>query len=455
VLAVLTPEESARLDAASPEPVEVLMERAGMAVALAAAEMGAGYSTRVTVLVGPGNNGGDGYVAARHLARRGAHVEIRPLAPPKSAGCRWAASTARLWRVPVVDLDDPVRADLVVDAVFGGGFRGQPPASLERWFDLDVPVLAVDVPTGLDPATGLVEGRSFDADVTVTFHTLFPGHLLGEGPDRCGRVQVADIGLPPGFPYLLVAEESDCPRPARARIAHKWSAGSVLVVGGSPGMVGAAVMAARSALSFGAGAVGLATPDRRLAQELAPEVLAYELDDLPDRYRVVVVGPGLAAGNDDLVKRVLGSGALVVADAGAFDTLDPGVLASVEAPLVLTPHAGEFGRLARAEAGPEEARAFAAATGTVLLLKGNPTFVTDGATPVVVTSGGPELASIGTGDVLAGMVAALLARGVAPAPAAWSAAYWHGVAAADLAGSGAVTAHRLVDHVGRFAWGDG
>jgi NAD(P)H-hydrate epimerase len=283
----------------------------------------------------------------------------------------------------------------------------------------------------------------------MTFGALKTGHILGEGPDRCGVVNVANIGLPEGNAELLVTEEIDATRPARPRTAHKWSAGSVLVVGGSPGMTGAAILAGRAALNFGAGAVGLAVPDAAAAtaSASAPELLHYPIDDLPTRYQVLVIGPGLGLEQADLAAKLIAdwSGPMVI-DADALAALDS------QRPLpnrsaVLTPHAGEFERLAGTASTYQAARALAEALEATVLLKGNPTFVTDGTTPWVIDTGGPELATIGTGDVLSGMLGALLARGLSPLEAARSAAYWHGRAGAELASRRTVTATALAEHV--------
>jgi hydroxyethylthiazole kinase-like uncharacterized protein yjeF len=261
-----------------------------------------------------------------------------------------------------------------------------------------------------------------------------------------------------GEPAMGVAEEADAIRPARARNAHKWNAGAVLVVGGSTGMVGASVMAGRSALRFGAGAVVVASPRSDLVTAAAPELLARPIDGIEsdlDRFDVVIAGPGLAEPDREAALPILRKATRVVLDAGALDG------ASIEAArdgggdVVATPHAGEFQRLAGVAAGVESARSFAAETGSTVLLKGSPTVVTDGAMPILVRTGGPELASIGTGDVLAGMIGALWARGSTAQQAAVSAAYWHGVAGADLAVSSTVTADALAMHVARFAFTDG
>jgi ADP-dependent NAD(P)H-hydrate dehydratase / NAD(P)H-hydrate epimerase len=452
MIPVVTAAEAGRMDERATDPVDVLMERAGLAVALGAVDLGAGYGSRVVILCGPGNNGGDGYVASRFLKERGVGVSVQALSEPRTEAARVAAARARRAGVPVGELQAPGEADLVIDAVFGGGFRRGLPEGLAPWMMSGAPVLAVDVPTGVDPDTGEVgpEG-SFHAERTVTFGALKPGHVVAPGADVCGRVTVIDIGLGPGDPILMVAEEEDCLLPARPRRAHKWSAGAVLIVGGSTGMVGAAVLAGRAALHFGAGAVGVASPEPEAVATLGPELLTPSLESLGDllaRYDVVVVGPGLGE-HPDVVEAVLSGADRVVADADAIQSVPS--LASSVGDVVITPHAGEFARLTDEAAGPDSARRVAEAIGGVVLLKGSPTFVTDGGAPWVVRTGGPELATIGTGDVLAGMIAALWARGLEPAAAARSAAYWHGVAAADLDTETTVTADRLAEHVGLYS----
>ena len=455
---VITPLEAGRLDQNSTVPIGTLMERAGRAVALAAVEMGAAYGTRVSVLAGPGNNGGDGYVAARLLRERGVGVEILALSEPKTDAAITAMSRARAGGVPISALGSPHGTDLVIDALFGGGFRAGIPRPVNDWIDTPWPVLAVDIPTGLDPASGDIADGAFRATRTVTFHAHKVGHVIGKGPDVCGVVTVADIGLEGGDPELLLTEEIDAPRPSRSRTAHKWSAGSVLVVGGGPGMTGAALLAGKAALGFGAGAVGVAVPPEAatIAAAAAPELLHYPMDDLPIRYDVLVIGPGLGTGHTDLVRKILSSweGPMVI-DADALAAIAPARVVGDDAisprsRTVITPHAGEFERVTGQAPSYPGARELGRRMGATVLLKGNPTFVTDGGTPWLVNSGGPELATIGTGDVLAGMTAALLAAGQDPVEAGRSAAYWHGRAGADLARTRVVTALRLVDEIGKF-----
>ena len=455
---IILPTEAARLDQDSTVPIDVLMERAGRAVALAAAGMGARYGTKVTVLAGPGNNGGDGYVAARLLRERGAGVEILALAEPGTEPARNARSRARAAGVPISDLRSPHPTDLAIDALFGGGFRSGMPRLVNEWIDTAPSVLAVDVPTGLDPASGAIAEKAFRATRTVTFHALKVGHMIGSGPNVCGIVTVADIGLKDGDPELLLTEEADAPRPTRSRTAHKWSAGSVLIVGGSPGMTGAAVLAGKAALGFGAGAVGLAVPEEAadVAAAAAPELLHYSIDDLPMRYDVLVIGPGLGTERADLVTKTLSTweGPMVI-DADALAAIAPGSALGDQATglssrTVLTPHGGEFERLTGRAPSYSGARELANRIGATVLLKGNPTFVTDGGVPWLVNTGGPELATIGTGDVLAGMTAALLAGSHDPLVAARAAAFWHGRAGAHLARTRIVTAIRLVEEIGVF-----
>ncbi|MFP4554954.1 MAG: NAD(P)H-hydrate dehydratase, partial [Actinomycetota bacterium] len=433
---VVTAEEYRRVDRAYEGDLIRAMDRAGHAVSVAAARRGAGYGTSVAVLAGPGNNGGDGYVAARYLKARGADVRIHALTEPKTTEAQDAATKSASAGVPVVPLGDVTAADVVIDALFGGGARRGLPDEVVAWMDTVAPVMAVDYPTGLDPDTGSVTDRAFRVVETVTFGSLKTGHVLKDGPDHCGDITVVDIGIHGGEPSLYVAEKQDARRPPRARKVHKWSAGAVLVLGGSPGLLGASVLAARAALGFGAGTVYIGTARLDEIQQVAPEIPAISVEDAADRldrFDVVVAGPGLAEEDAELVEPVLADATRAVLDAGG---LTPRALAAAKkggGDVVVTPHDGEFSGIAGVGPGTYAVRALAVREGIVVLRKGSPTMISDGGLPVLVNTGGPELATIGTGDVLAGMIAALWARGLQPGEAAISAAYWHGVAGRELA----------------------
>ncbi len=466
---VITPEESARLDAAAAESLEVLMERAGLGVALAAVEMGAGYGSKVIVLSGPGNNGGDGYVAARHLRRRGVEVEVRAFGFPKGdySPARRAAASAVVAGVRVVPIGAPEPADLIIDALFGSGFRGSLPHEIVPWTDHPAPVLAVDLASGLDGRFGSVAGAVFSAATTVTFDAAKVGHYLGAGPTHTGRLSVIPIGLPKPDPEFTMCDSDDAPVPTRGHDAHKWSAGSVAVVGGSSGLVGAAVMASEAALRFGAGAVRLIVPAglRGEAATGHPGIMTMGIGGVDSfgptdvgpilealgRFDVLVLGPGIGKGRGTLIEALLDRwDRPLVLDADGISGANVAAITARQAPTILTPHAGEFERLTGSTAAPQAAFEFAESTGTVVLLKGSPTFI-GGAKRWAVDSGGPELATIGTGDVLAGMIGALVARGLDPEVAARSAAYRHGLAGSHLAGVTSVTAMGLLEVIGRWA----
>jgi NAD(P)H-hydrate epimerase len=345
-------------------------------------------------------------------------------------------------------------ADLVIDAAFGSGFRDE-----WRWPDAEgARVLAVDVPTGLDGVTGVADEHVRRADATVTFGAPCPGHLLNDGPGLVGDLHVVDIGLDMGPPSINMVEGTDVGDwvPARARDAHKWAAG-VRVVAGSPGMTGAAHLAAASALRAGSGMVVVSSPgietdapleavDRRLpAFDWADAVLA----DLY-RYHALVLGPGLGREEytmPSVVATVRDALVPVVVDGDGLFALswneagNPGFLVDRDVPTVLTPHDGEFGLLVGRRPGPDRigaAHHLVEVTGAVVLLKGPTTVVAapDGRT-FLVDKGSERLATAGTGDVLAGLVGAFLAVGT-PAPEAAAAAAWVHAEAATLTGPGMV-----------------
>lgn len=462
MIPVFTAGQSRLQDEATEAPVEVLVGRAGAAVAGAAVRLGAGYGMRTAVLAGPGNNGADGYEAAGVLSRRGLWVDVYPFLEPRTPAAVWARERAVAAGAALRSPDAPRPAGVVVDALFGGGFRGELP-DLSFWRSAGGGRLAADVPSGLDADTGRAAAGTLPAAATVTFGGLRVGHLLGDGPDLCGEVRAVDIGLAETEPELRLCEEGDAPLPVRSRTAHKWSAGSVLVVGGSQGLDGAATLTARAALRAGAGAVMIACPPTVEEKVRAPEIMTRatgagpylgpeclpEVLELATRFDVLVLGPGLGA-TEETAKFMTGllqswEGPLL-ADADALNALEGPDMLKRRSPTIITPHAGEFQRLTGVRAGYLAATTLAERTGAVVLLKGNPTFVI-GEQRWVITEGGPELATIGTGDILAGMIAAFWSAGQAPETAARSAAFWHARSAARLAQTQTPTADALADHL--------
>jgi len=469
---VLTASGSTELDEASTTPQGILMDRAGLAVALAATEMGVAYGDRVVVLTGAGNNGGDGYVAAHYLAKRGVDVTVHPFAPPAGELGRAAAERAVRSGAKIRPWPDTVATPaLVIDALFGVGFHGRLHDRILPWTRVGAPVLSVDIPSGVDATTGEVDGAAFRATRTVTFHALKVGHLLGVGNELSGVVTVADIGLSGENALFSIADESDAVPPARSRNAHKWSVGSVMVVGGSPGMTGAAGLAAQAAIQFGAGAAAVAVnagnqhdyvPFPDLLRPVLGEHDQWTSADVStvleaaSRFDVLVIGPGLEGCDEFVAQLMERRGGSVLLDAGGLRI--PGVievLAQRSGETLVTPHAGEFLAMTNEPGTHESAARLAKETASTVLLKGSPTFIASppgaGGDLVAVTTPGPELATIGTGDVLAGMIAARWASGFDVATAALSATYWHGVAGAELAKTCTVTAGGLLTEIGR--WG--
>ncbi len=427
MLPVVTPEEMRVIDTWAPESTEVLIARAGAAVARAAVEMlGGTYGRRVVVIAGKGNNGADGRHAAQILAARGVRVRVLAAA-----------------RVPR-SLDG---ADLVIDAAYGTGFRG-------TWTPPQVgaaAVLAVDIPSGVDALTGETLGDVIRADRTVTFAALKPGLLLAPGSAACGEVQLADIGLSVDDARTHLVEQIDVAGwwPTRSPVAHKWSA-ALRVIAGSPNMTGAALLCSHAAMRTAAGIVHLSVPGQvvpgaplEVVQRALPRVdwVGDALHSL-DRFAAVVIGPGLGREENTVAdtRRFVAEAPLpAVIDGDALFALawnSEGAAALLRrrtAPTVLTPHDGEFKVLTGAPPSADRlaaARRLATDTGCVVLLKGPATVVAEprGAT-LVVTTGDARLATAGTGDVLAGMLGSLLAAGVAPFHAAAAAAWVHGRAA--------------------------
>lgn len=433
---VLTVEEMRAADAAAMRTVthEALVARAGLAAALAATRLlGRVYGSRVVAVCGPGANGEDGRVAARHLAARGARVEVLDLKElgPRLEGC-----------------------DLVVDAAFGTGLS-RPWEAPE--VDPGTPVLAVDVPSGVDPDTGSVAGRSLPAVATVAMGGLKRGHLVGQGAVLCGDVEVAPLGIDARGAAAALVEDADLSSIAPLeRDGHKWRR-ALVVVAGSPSMLGAPSLVCDAALCAQAGMVLWCGPEVPTTQaapvpvevvriDAATELVAPTLEAMR-RARAAVLGPGLgrdegiAAMLNELVER---SDVPIVLDADALHLVAPEALHARQsrgaAPVVLTPHDGEYAALMGAAPGPDRfaaARAAAERTGCTVLLKGPTTVVAtasppDGVAPLLCVRAPADLATPGTGDVLAGVVGALLARGTPAHLAAALGAHLHAAAARAL-----------------------
>ena len=425
---IVTPAEMAAIDRCAPEPVDVLIGRAGSAVARAAIRMmGGTYGRRVVVVAGKGNNGNDGRNAAVKLRARGVRVIVidAASAPETLPEC-----------------------DLVIDAAYGTGFAGT--------YDAPAPcagslVLAVDIPSGVDGLTGIAAGRVLPADETVTFAALKPGLLFADGIALSGRCRVADIGLPvegrSPRADLIGADFVGRWLPDRLLHANKWES-AVWIVAGSPGMGGAAALCSAAAARAGAGYVRISTPGGAAA-DLPLESVRVDVPAAgwaPDvvaglgRFGALVIGNGLGTTDEarDNIRQVVaaaaGRGLPTVVDADGLTALGVEASRFVGPSTVLTPHDREYARLAGHAPGPDRiaaARELAATTGAVVLLKGGATVIASPDGDVLVSAEGDQrLATAGTGDVLAGIIGALLACGVDPFRAAASGAFIHGRAAA-------------------------
>lgn len=449
-----------------------LMERAGAAVAAATSrhlpDRGA-----VRILCGPGNNGGDGFVAARLLKEAGFGVSLGLLGDPAALKGdaaanrdRWDGCIDRLETDSEIQMD----ADSVVDALFGAGLArdlaGVGAACLRSWQNRGVPIVAVDMPSGVHGDTGLVMGYAPSVRETVTFCRAKPGHYLVPGRHHCGRITVADIGIPPACldrapsaPVWLNGPAVWADRfPWRAPASHKYSAGHLVVVGGP--MTGAARLAGRGARRIGVGLLTLAaSPEDRITFELdSPGVIVkaiegpVELRDLLQdrRMNAIVVGPGLGRASEAaaLLSEALKAQRATVIDADGLTMIaerrDLRLALRGLPDAVATPHPGEFARLAEALTVPlpegrlARVRACAAELGVVVVLKGPDTVVAAPDGRAAINANAPaELATAGSGDVLAGMVGGLLAQGMPGFEAACCAVWLHG-AAADGVGHGLI-----------------
>jgi hydroxyethylthiazole kinase-like uncharacterized protein yjeF len=480
MIELLTSEEMAEADRrtiASGTPGSDLMEKAGAAVARAVVRRHPPGS-RVVVVAGPGNNGGDGFVAARHLAAAGMRVRVCLIgARDRLRGdAAWAAA---VWNGEVAAAPDVSGAAVIIDALFGAGLdrpiSGTALAAVEAMNGAGCPIVAVDLASGINGTTGAVMGAAVRASESITFFRRKPGHLLLPGRIYCGAVQVADIGIgaslldvinPMTFENSPALWRGLLPVPDIA--GHKYGRGHAVVVSGGVAHTGAARLAAMAALRAGAGLVTIASPRDALAVNATAElaVMVRPIDDAPEletlladrRFNAVAIGPGAGVGatTREMVLAVLGGERAAVIDAdgltsfaqdGCRDALFAAL--TVNGCAVLTPHAGEFHRLFGGAPGASDqpgggaktdlARVAARKSGAVVVFKGPDTVIAapDGRAAINANAP-PWLATAGTGDVLAGLVAGLLAQGMPPFEAACAAVWIHGEAA-DLAGPGMIS----------------
>jgi ADP-dependent NAD(P)H-hydrate dehydratase / NAD(P)H-hydrate epimerase len=480
---ILTPAAMKAADTMAAErysmPSLILMENAGRCVIDKIETIyGTVADARILVVCGKGNNGGDGFAAARHALDRGAWVTVvmmeseQHLSGDPLIMARILAKSVHP-KLTIVSSFSAARLHkkeftFLVDALFGTSFHGAVKGkylSAITWMnDQSAVRVAVDVPSGLNAETGSVDTAAVRADLTVTMAALKPGFFLDRGREYAGRVSVAEISMPRGaldgcsvHIYRLGDEDVRRDLPVRSLTAHKYSVGKLCVIAGSRGLTGAALLSAEAAMRSGAGAVILCTPASELSAvakrtlEVMPFPAAstpegtfaldavYELSAKIDWADVVLLGPGIAphAETDIVVRGIIAATrAPIVIDAGGLTALvgDPGVLRERKKyPTVLTPHIGEFARLVNRKASEIEhdkieiARAFARDHGVILVLKGAPTLVAapDG-TVCINATGNPGMATAGSGDVLAGVIASLLAQGNDAFTAARNAVYLHG-----------------------------
>jgi NAD(P)H-hydrate epimerase len=450
------------VESAASGPTLELMERAGTAAADAALRH---YpeARLFAVWCGTGANGGDGFVVARKLHEAGREVVVRLLGSEDRITGDAADNLRRVRELGVRLSDEWSPAEVVVDALFGTGFSGVPRPEAARVIEemnaLDVPVLAIDLPSGVDASTGEVAGAAVEAERTVTFHGPKVGHVVAPGRFHAGEIEVADIGLAPARTRERRVSEAILDLvPRRTSRDNKYSAGSVLVVGGSTGLTGAPSLTAEAALRAGAGIVTACVPaslnlvfEQRLVEVMTRSCAdddghlsplgAEVILEAAGRTRAVALGPGLGRteGAKELVRILLERLEVpVVLDADGLWALvgQLGWVFARDAPTVLTPHAGELARLLGRGSPWVNAHRLRAVqsgaddTGATVLLKGADTLVAaPGRGALVIDLGNPGLATAGTGDVLTGIVAAFLAKGMDPVTAAAAAAAAGGVAA--------------------------
>ena len=505
---IVTAEEMKMLDQAAIKeygvPGLVLMENAGLRVVDVIREvLGDVRGKIITVFVGKGNNGGDGFVIARHLLNQGAEVKL--LAVTDLSGSEGdAAVNQAIWqrmeqKIYALEHGDGINivrlvimnTDLIVDAIFGTGFRGKMPEKIGRLVEAlnlsGKPIVSVDIPSGLEADTGKTHGPCVRAAHTVTFALPKLGLIMEPGVGYTGELHIADISIPSLLieqkappRYLLTGDMVKSWLPVRLSAAHKGNFGRVLIVAGSRGMTGAAYLAGSAAVRTGAGLVTVAVPEslHDIMEVKLTEAMTAPLPDtgkgylapragqsiltLLDNMDVLALGPGLSAVPEvaATVRELLPSiRKPVVIDADALNALEGSadILRKVQAPVIITPHPGEMARLLGSSTKKIQADRLAITAKTaavwnvVALLKGARTVVAapDGALYLNPT-GNPGMATGGSGDVLTGMAAALMAQNLNPAWAAAAAAYLHGTAG-DLAainkGALGLTAGDILEHI--------
>lgn len=490
-------------------PGQVLMERAGMAVASKIKELFPQKKTMV--LAGGGNNGGDGIVVARELFNSGWHVKVLLFAKQNklSPDCLSQFRSAKQAGVPVEIrariTGGDLHSALVVDALFGTGMNKEIKGNLAEVISLlnrtDSPVLSVDIPSGISADSGQVMGVAVKADYTVTFGLPKRGHLLYPGADYTGELFIENIG----FPGELLASDDLTVEllekryisqliPERPRYSHKGDYGHVLIVAGSKGKTGAAFMAAKACMRTGAGLVTVGVPESLadIVQSRVTEEMTLPLPDagsgtlsskassvilrfFAERADVLCIGPGIGVSDETrklLAELITSSRAPMVIDADGINSIeDIALFGKARAPVLLTPHPGEMARLLNKKASPPGRRSqkagarefrthveqeriatalsFSQETGTYLLLKGVPTVLAEpGGRAYINPTGNPGMATGGTGDVLSGMVSSFMAQGLNPTDGAILGMYMHGLAgdiAADKMGEHSLIASDIID----------
>jgi NAD(P)H-hydrate epimerase len=503
-LPISTAQEMGRVDARAIEsygiPSACLMETAGTRAADLIWEEYGRSGLRVLVVAGKGNNGGDGFVIARHLLNRGAAVRVFTLFPTEEAGGDPALFLQILSKMQslvdvATDAEGLVRlkaaateSDVMVDAILGTGFsppaRGFVSQVLATLGEIEIPVAAVDIPSGLDASTGAGGAPHLKADLTVTFGTLKRGHFLMPAAEYVGKLALADIGIPAaclaeeGIPLQLIeAPDVAALLPKRRLDAHKGDAGNLLIVAGSKGLMGAAIMAAQGALRIGAGKVTLAVPEPLVyaVESGPPEIMAIPLPatsggtidpaafdlilEQAETMEALVVGPGLSTHprTVELVHRLIQHiEKPILLDADGLNALSQAmtVLEGPRAELIMTPHPGEMARLGQMSTSEVQADRinfaihFATQHRVHLALKGAHTVLAmPGGNAWLNPTGNPALASGGTGDVLAGACGGLLAQGLSPEEGLMAGVYLHGLAgdiAAQKVGGIGLTATDLL-----------